>query len=286
MSPYDVATWNVLSLFSGIGGLELGLERSGMTTVGQVEIDPFCRSVLARHWPDVPRHDDVRTAGKWWASEQRPVVDVVAGGYPCQSESLAGKRQGTADARWLWPEMARVIHTLKPRWVIGENTSGHRTRGLRFVLRDLERLGYTARAGTIRACDLGAPHQRERIFVLAHLAGIGAAQPSEEPQPPHDATGTGQRAHPRSGVDGRGDVHAHLDGAGQLAGGGLGPTGQTAERTAWWSVEPNVVRVVHGVPGRVDRIRGLGNAVVPQVAEHIGRIVIDTDHAFREVRRA
>jgi hypothetical protein len=111
---------NVLSLFAGIGGLELGLERAGMTVVGQVELDPFCRRVLAKHWPEVPRHDDVRTCVDWWRREPRPPVHVVAGGFPCQPVSEAGRKLAQADARWLWPEMAKVIRAIRPVWVIGE----------------------------------------------------------------------------------------------------------------------------------------------------------------------
>lgn len=104
----------VLSLFAGIGGIELGLERAGMTTVGQVELDPYCQRVLARHWPEVPRHDDVRTAPEWWASEPRPAVDVICGGFPCQPFSTAGLRRGVADDRWGWPWMADVIRAVRP----------------------------------------------------------------------------------------------------------------------------------------------------------------------------
>lgn len=166
----------VLELFAGIGGLSLGLERAGFHVVGQVEKNPYCRAVLEKHWPGVPRHDDVKTAIGWWLGEPRPHVDALAAGYPCQPESNAGKRQSTEDDRWLWPEFARMIHALRtvqkegPRYVIGENTMGHRTRGLRFVLRDLERLGYTARAGIVAADEVGAPHERKRIFVVAELA--------------------------------------------------------------------------------------------------------------------
>ncbi len=105
---------NVLSLFSGIGGLELGLERAGMTVVGQVEIDEFCRRVLAKHWPDVPRHDDVRTCVEWWRGQPRPAVHVVCGGFPCQPSSEAGLRLAQQDPRWLWPAMAPVIAALRP----------------------------------------------------------------------------------------------------------------------------------------------------------------------------
>jgi DNA (cytosine-5)-methyltransferase 1 len=265
---------NVLELFAGIGGLSLGLERAGMTCVGQVEINPFCRQVLAKHWPDVPRHGDVRTALAWWTSEPRPEVDVVAGGYPCQPESTAGRRRGTDDERWLWPEMARIVHALRPRWVIGENVSGHRTQGLRFVLRDLDRLGYTATAGTIRACDLGAPHQRERIFVLAYSASDRRKESR--------TTGTEQPEAGRPQPD-RSREMANTDSEGRQPGSGLGPAGSPPFGTGWWAAEPDVGRVANGVPGRVDRLRGLGNAVVPQVGEHIGHIVVKADRGFADV---
>ncbi|MEO3926937.1 DNA cytosine methyltransferase [Micromonosporaceae bacterium B7E4] len=225
---------NVLELFAGIGGLSLGLQRAGMRIVGHVEINPFCRAVLHKHWPEVPCHDDVRTATTWWRSRPRPRVDVVAGGYPCQPDSVAGPRLATDDPRWLWPHMAEVIAALQPRYVIGENVLGHRTRGLRYVLRDLQRLGYATRAGIVRACEMGAPHPRSRLFVLAHT-----------------------------------------DGPGRPARGWLEPAGTAAVRTGRWPAEPGVGRVVDGLPGRVDRVTALGNAVVPAVAEHIGRIVLD-----------
>ncbi|MEU5961644.1 DNA cytosine methyltransferase [Micromonospora parva] len=225
---------NVLELFAGIGGLSLGLQRAGMRIVGHVEINPFCRAILHKHWPEVPCHDDVRTALTWWRSQPRPPVDVVAGGYPCQPESLAGPRRGTDDERWLWPEMARIVHALRPRYVIGENVLGHRTRGLRFVLRDLQRLGYTSRAGVVRACEMGTPHPRPRLFVLAHTNSQG--RPTRR---------------------------------------WLEPARTTPVRESRWPTEPRVGRVAHGLPDRVDRVTALGNAVVPAVAEHIGRIILD-----------
>lgn len=306
---------NVLSLFSGIGGLELGLERAGMTVVGQVEIDPFCCEVLAKHWPEVPRHDDVRTAVEWWLSEERPRVDVIAGGYPCQPESLAGKRRGTADERWLWPAMARVVHALRPKHVIGENVMGHRTGGLRFVLRDLERLGYATRAGILSAGEVGAPHRRRRIFVIAKLA-----DPERDPGQPwragDAAQGQGGRDAGRGGVgsdvadtererelqpggplgakwrrpcDGGGAGRAVADAGGEGRGARRDSRRDGAQSEAWpdervepvgrsrWATEPNVGRVAHGIPNRVDRLRALGNAVVPQVAERIGRLIINNN---------
>jgi len=135
---------NVLSLFSGIGGLELGLERAGMTVVGQVEIDPWCRKVLAKHWPEVPRHDDVRTCVDWWRSEPRPAVHVVAGGFPCQPASSAGLRLAQDDERWLWPAMARVVRELRPEYVVLENVVGLLDRGFDEVLGSLASLGFDA----------------------------------------------------------------------------------------------------------------------------------------------
>lgn len=233
---------NVLSLFAGIGGLELGLERAGMTVVGQVEIDEFCRCVLAKHWPEVPRHDDVRTAVRWWLSRPRPRVDVVAGGFPCQPSSQAGRKLAQQDERWLWPDMAAVIRAVGPTWVVGENVSGLLTRGLADVHADLERLGYRVRTGSITACAMGAPHTRERLFVLAHASGFRRCPWR------HDDRGT--RTSPRQLED-----------------------RDTARRGRGWAAEPRVARVAYGVPGGVDRRRVLGNAVVPAVAEHIGRLI-------------
>ena len=243
---------NVLSLFSGIGGLELGLERAGMRVVGQVEIDPFCRQVLAKHWPEVPRHDDVRTAVEWWESESRPAVHVVAGGFPCQPVSLAGPGRAQEDDRWLWPEMADVIAAIQPRWVVGENVPGLRTRGLDVVLDDLRRLGYATRAGYISACEVGAPHPRRRLFVLAHTVRGGCDEGSATPR-------RGGKRAPRA----------------QGEAGGL----PQAAGSTWWTAEPDVARGANGGSAGVDRRRALGNAVVPQVAEHIGRLIVAADTA-------
>ena len=227
---------NVLSLFSGIGGMELGLERAGMTVVGQVEINPFCRSILARHWPEVSRHDDVRTAVAWWQSRPRPVVDLVAGGFPCQPASDAGRRLGTDDPRWLWPAMADVIAALRPRWVLWENVPGLLRRGLDVVHADLVRLGYRHRVGWTSACAMGAPHPRRRLLGVAHTD-----TPRREP---------GSR---------------------------MEPPRTPPVRTRRWPTEPDVGRVAHGLPGRVDRVQALGNSVVPAVAEHIGHLIHTAD---------
>ena len=157
----------VLDLFSGIGGFSLGLERAGMTTVAFCEIDPFCRRVLAKHWPNVPLHEDVR---KLKGSDVGS-IDVICGGYPCQPFSLAGKRAGAADDRHLWPEMRRLVDELRPSWVIGENVAGHLNMGLDDVLSDLGARGYACRPFVIPACAVGAWHRRDRVWIVAHAGG-------------------------------------------------------------------------------------------------------------------
>ena len=238
---------NVLSLFAGIGGLELGLERAGMTVVGQVELDPFARSVLATHWPEVPRHDDVRTAVPWWTGADRPRVDLVCGGFPCQPFSTAGRRRGVADARWGWPWMADVVRAVGPRVVVVENVAALHRDGDAFgwVLADLAALGFDAEWGVLSACAVGAPHTRERLFVVAHTPGRDGELPLHLP-----ASVPGGR--PRAGT------------AGGDAGGDR------------WLPEPAVGRVAHGAAKRVvaPHLRALGNAVVPAVAEHIGRRIL------------
>lgn len=237
------AAVNVLSLFSGIGGLELGLERAGMTTVGQVEIDPFCRKVLEKHWPEVPKHDDVRTAAEWWQSERRPRVDVVCGGFPCQdisSANTSGGRRGLAGNKsGLWVHFHAAVSIVQPRWVIVENSPNWRGWTPR-VRADLHGVGYSTTALHVSAGSLGAPHRRPRVFVVAYADSKG------EPLRAIDAQVAGLCEVPRCGRD-------------------------------WWKPFAGPLRVADGLPARVDRLRALGNAVVPQVAEYIGRLIVDAD---------
>jgi DNA (cytosine-5)-methyltransferase 1 len=243
---------NVISLFSGIGGLDLGLQRAGMTIVGQVEIDPWCRSILQKHWPEVPRHDDVRTAAEWWGD--RPAPGLVCGGFPCQPVSVAGLKRAQEDPRWLWPPMAAFIGAVRPDWLLIENVPGLRKLGLADVLRDLHRLGYRTRPGYISACEMGATHPRKRLLTMAHAASVRCGQ-GRPRGPDLDAPSRTSEQAP---------VLAHTNRVRpDLAGRG------------WWDTEPGVDRMAHGIPHRVDRLRGLGNAVVPQVAEHIGRLIME-----------
>lgn len=288
---------NVLSLFSGIGGLELGLERAGMTTVGQVERDPYCLRVLAKHWPEVPRHDDVTTAVDWWRSEPRPTVHVVCGGFPCQPVSLAGRGLAQADDRWLWPAMWAVIRDLRPRFAILENVPGLLGRGMGDVFADLAEGGYDSVWGCVSASSVGAPHRRDRVFVVAHPHGDARwLQPITEPRssgrtvPGDDGAPRlmadadlerPERARPtaRQGAGAeppRRSPHvADTDRSRQLQPRRIfSQERRRLSDSGWWSAEPDVGRVAHGIPNRVDRLRALGNAVVPQVAEHIGRLVM------------
>jgi DNA (cytosine-5)-methyltransferase 1 len=235
------------SLFSGIGGLDLGLERAGMECRWQVEIDEFCQEVLQRRFPTVPRFGDIRGLS---GNELQP-VDLICGGFPCQPHSTSGQKRGSADERDLWGEFARIICEVRPRWVLAENVRGLlSTESGRFfgrVLRDLARSGYDAEWQVLPAAAFGAPHIRERVFILAHTASDGRKQ--------------GGRAASWSGT------LASIGGSGR--GGFIGQE--------HWAIEPSLDRVVNGVPRRVDRLRGLGNAVVPQVAEFIGRAILSSE---------
>lgn len=159
---------NVLSLCTGIGGLDLGLESVGFRAVGMVEIDAFCRRVLDAHWPEVPKHDDIRTAVTWWRDgTSRPAVDVVAGGFPCQPHSVAGERRGIEDERWLWEPFRDVIAATGPPYVIVENVPNLLRTGLIDVLGDLAVLGFDVVWSRFPAAALGAPHLRWRLAVIA-----------------------------------------------------------------------------------------------------------------------
>ncbi|WP_020664083.1 DNA cytosine methyltransferase [Amycolatopsis benzoatilytica] len=252
-------TLNVLSLFAGIGGLDLGLERAGLATVGQVELDPFCRTVLARHFPEVPRHDDVRTTPAWWRSRPRPRVHVVAGGFPCQPFSNAGRMLGIADPRWMWPAMAAVVRLLRPDYVLVENVAAlvRDADAFGIVLGDLAALGFDAEWALLHASAFGAPTPRERLYLLAY-------PPSVDGQP-------------------RDLLEPGRIGGSPLAAGGLpGLPAHQLRRAArdWLAREPRVDRLVDGVPDQVDRLRAIGNAVVPAVAQHLGQLIL-ADHAVR-----
>ena len=166
-----------LSLFSGIGGLDLAAEWAGFTTVAQCEWADYPTKILERHWPDVPRWRDIKTLNEesFFQRTGLRTVDIISGGFPCQPFSLAGKQRGEEDDRYLWPEMLRVIREIAPAWVLGENVPGIINLALDTVLSDLESEGYASQTFVIPACGVDAPHKRERICILAHAIDGGSA---------------------------------------------------------------------------------------------------------------
>jgi DNA (cytosine-5)-methyltransferase 1 len=284
-------TLTVGSLFSGIGGLDLGLERAGMTCKWQVEIDPFCQKVLKKHWPDVPKYEDVRDVG---AANLEP-VDLICGGFPCQDVSLAGERKGLEGKRsTLWTEYARIIGELRPAWVLAENVPGlFSANGGQFfgtVQRDLAELGYDAEWDVLPAAAFGAPHRRNRVFIVAYplreQAYIECCRPRElgrQPRQPMEAGAqTARQAQREAGNNNATrfrEVYPYPNGEGLAIRErrifGEQKNLSSLDRCDWWSAEPAVGRVAHGVPHRVDRLKSLGNAVVPQVAEWIGKRIVE-----------
>src|SRR5499427_523278 len=320
-------TLTVGSLFSGIGGFDLGFERAGFDIRWQVEIDPFCQRVLAKNWPNVRRYGDVRhvmghaescgrrARGTWRSPhsgsgvsdcscwDRRAVfiepVDVLCGGFPCQPHSLAGRRAAAADDRDLWPEFRRLIRELEPRWVVAENVPGLLSSDAgRFfgnILRDLAACGYDAEWDCLPASAVGAPHRRDRVWLVAYPVRGG-----REERP----VSAGQNGAAVSDAARRGTTGTHVADAQQsrlegFIGDGAGSLRQTREipqsdRSTravdicdgarifttivgqWreWEPESGFCRMAHGVPHRVHRLRALGNSIVPQIAEWIARRIL------------
>lgn len=279
-------TLRLLDLFSGIGGFSLGLERAGFQTVAFCEIDPFCRRVLARHWPEVPCYDDIATlTADRLAADRIGRIDAICGGFPCQDLSLAGSGLGLAGERsGLWREYARLIREIQPRFVFVENVSALLGRGLGDVLGDLAAVGYDAVWNCIPAAAVGAPHRRDRVWIVAADADGGRCELERRARRPDvqgacrgEPDGLGTRGHqhwPSSdNLDARSIRLAQWSRlqrsiARQIA----------AASAPWeWSAEPPFRRVDDGVRKRVERARlkALGNAVVPQIPEILGRAVAE-----------
>lgn len=272
-------TLTVGSLFSGIGGFDLGLERAGMKVIWQSEIDPFACKVLKKHWPDVPNLGDINKID--WTNIERP--DVICGGYPCQPFSTAGKRGGATDPRHLWPAMFNAICLLRPRYALMENVRGHLSMGFDQVLGDLASVGFDAEWQVIPAAAVGAPHKRDRVFIVAYAPSKCSngrqrrnrlTQFDKKRVQQQIRTGSTNVAYPKSST-GRNTQPYNLQTLFKQTT-KLGKS-DSATRTVgnWWEVEPNVGRVANGVSDRVDRLRGLGNAIVPQVAELVGALVVE-----------
>lgn len=304
------------SLFSGIGGLELGLELAGLgNVVWQVEQSSFCRDVLAKHWPVAIRYEDVCNVGK----DNLEPVDLICGGFPCQDVSSAGKGAGLAGSRsGLWYQFARIVGEMRPEWAVVENVASGAKLWVDEVVRGLEQLGYETLPIPLSAFDVGAPHLRRRVFIVAHAGG------EQVRKQPGWRRGQDRGSPPLAGLAGlagedgsTGHSHSHSQPAksvdGEVAGvqtttgsGGWSASGNPSDAAraglqgaelsqqtgrvraaqCTWAIdampEPAIRGVANGVPDRVDRLKSLGNAVLPQCAEVVGWVVRELILARRQ----
>ena len=295
---------NVMSLFAGIGGFDLAAEWMGWETKVQVEIDEWCRKVLAKNFPHAKRYADIT---EFDGTPYRGAIDLVCGGFPCQPYSSAGKRLGTEDERHLWPEMLRVIREVAPRWVVGENVHGLLTWNgglvLNEVLTDLEAADYTALPPfVLPACGINAPHRRNRVWIIAHAKEIGSNRGAVTRQRCTDGKWTdcarvandGNNVWPetepipqfRGSTRPVSNANQNEPGTlGTVQGGQNAQRGRDSEIIGWdeWTTEPPILRVDDGLPYRLDaparnaRIGAMGNAIVPEVAYQIFKTIQHTE---------
>lgn len=304
-----------LSLFSGIGGLDLAEEWAGFQTVGQCEWADYPRAVLEKHWPGLPRWRDIRTltGDDFYAKTGLRTVTVLSGGFPCQPFSVAGKRRGKEDDSYLWPEMLRVIQEIRPAWVVGENVAGIVTMALDQVLSDLESIGYTCQAFVIPACSVDAPHRRDRVAIVAYGGSFGLQEERAEQQADWASRGgenvaDTQRNRLRKDCN-QSCAHFQRDNQTpeqiretepcqtgcsgsyvsnadcirlekQRVQGLPEESGVPVADDGWWPVEPDVGRVANGIPHRVDRLKCLGNAVVPQQFYPVFRAIAEVGEMY------
>ena len=300
-----------LSLFSGIGGLDLAFEWAGGVVSAMCELEPYCRKVLRHHWPHVPLFEDIREL----KGSDVGAVDVIYGGFPCQPFSVAGNKRGKDDTRYLWPEFLRLVSEIRPRWVVAENVPGILRLAADDVCGDLERQSYSVGIWDFEAAAVGARHRRERIFFVAHTDSPrlqGSEQPGEL------RTETERRLAPQlERANGKPPGCSYVSDTNKIRCDLRRPEGQGMERQksalnqadtgrevvtdtsssrcervqsgrlqethaiiggcGRWEPEPGVDRVVNGLTHRVDRLRALGNAVVPQQAFPVFRAIIEAD---------
>ena len=288
----------VLDLFAGIGGFSIGLEKSGFETVAFCEIDPYAQKVLKKNWPGVPIYDDVRTITADRLAADGIGVDVITGGFPCQDISVAGAGAGLEGERsGLWAECARLLRDIQPRCAIFENVpnllNGERGDWFKRVLWDISAVGYDAEWHCIPASAVGAHHKRDRIWIVAYPNGNDRrGRDSTEPHRGEARVELGrcgerQLSEPTDtnvadpiiqGLQGR--IHRRQDQEwkGEHGQFGCGSTAHRQPRENTWDVEPDVGRVANGVPARSHRLKCLGNAVVPQIPEMIGRAIMGVEN--------
>jgi DNA (cytosine-5)-methyltransferase 1 len=272
----------VLDLFSGIGGFSLGLERAGMETLAFCEIGKFQREVLRQHWPSVPIYEDIKQLTiEDIIHDTGHKPEVICGGFPCQPFSVAGKRKGIEDPRSLWHEMFRLVQECKPTWVIGENVANFTNMALEDALLDLEGEGYETQSIIIPASAVNAPHRRNRIWIIAHSNSSGWGKGNEEVE--RGSTEQSDSSDIQSSQD---DTYSCLDrlqrcseeslSGFQYIQGELIRSGEVLGIKSD-SCEPGILGICNGFPGRVDRVKAIGNAVVPHIPERIGKYILEIE---------
>ena len=294
-----------VDLCSGIGGFSLGFEWAELSKpVLFCDIEPWSRQILAKHWPDVPIAKDVKELAND-PDGLVPDCDIITAGYPCQSFSLAGKRRGTEDDRHIWPFIFTIIKGKRPSFCVFENVFGHVTLGLDEVLSDLERESYATRPFVVPACATDAPHRRDRLWIIGRnvadtdIFNRGAIEKSRKPkrqtwgQSPSnsssDVADTQSKRVQRHGASGQQKPHSHAREKVSLRSSERPrattwnvepPLGRVANGLSRWVAEPgDIPRVSKGVPNRVQRLMGLGNAIVPKIAMRIGQTIKATYNA-------
>ena len=302
-----------VDLCSGIGGFALGFQRAGLSNpILFCDIEPWCRKVLHKHWPHVPIKTDVKELAND-PKRNVPDCDILTAGYPCQPFSIAGLQKGSLDDRHIWSHLHKIIAQKRPTWCVFENVYGHIALGLDEVLTDLESEGYATRTFVVPACAVNAPHKRERLWIVGYSQHNGPSTSEVARSTSQASDGTSQGtdttieptgtsrpddnsyvAHTESERRGRGHseecrVGERILQSKEQGGSSLGcqAEGRSKPRsqpiyeqdyTNWWSIEPEVGRVANGVSDRVDRLKGLGNAIVPQIAQRIGEVILSYEY--------
>ena len=296
---------NHISLFSGIGGIDIAAEWAGFKTICFVENNPYCQKVLKKHWPDVPIIGDVKDVTKeqidtlckcvgWEKGSRESIqprkqvaegqdtrnlctesITLISGGFPCQPHSVAGKRKGSTDERNLWPEFRRVIGEIKPRWVLAENVPGLFSsddgRFFGTILNDLAEMGYSTGWATYGAVDVGALHRRNRVFIVAYSQQQGLEVRGVQPGDMGEQQSTTERgSQDVADTTGKGLERRKLYFTSRAG-------SSEFNDSSWWAVEPELGRVAHGIPSRVDRLKAIGNAVVPQQIYPILKAIADIE---------
>jgi DNA (cytosine-5)-methyltransferase 1 len=278
----------LLDLFSGIGGFSLGLESTGFfETIGFVEKDKFCQKVLKKHWSNINIEEDIRNV-----KGEKYQADVVTGGFPCQPFSVAGKRKSTADDRYLWDEMLRVIREVKPSWIVAENVEGivniNEGMVLRQVLNDLENEGFQSQCIIIPASGIGAWHQRKRIWILAYSNNNGlyrsqrnATKQSSNEQKDRLSFGDDKDVSNSNikGLERHRDEYELREAKQEK---NFIWSGNDGTKESWWQIKSRICGVPNGVSYELDkdrsnRIKALGNSIVPQIARQIGLSIMEAE---------